>query len=155
MRAVDQNRRDRLFRFLSAHGALLAAQGSVQESYRLYQGRKLGPFFRLSFRQAGKQRSLYIGGDRALAAAIEGQLQTLQAPRSNARQIERCLADCCQSLQAAKQELRRCLEAQGLHLQGNEIRGWRTRRHLASAPTNLPVQMPRHVAPAVISPDER
>jgi hypothetical protein len=147
MPVVDQKRRE-LLRFLAEHGDLFASQGSVQEAYRLYKGRKLGPFFRLSFREAGKQRSLYIGRDRALAGAIERQLQTLQASRARARQLERCLADCRRSLQAAKLEFRCRLEAQGLHLQGNEIRGWRTHRHRASAPTMLPVPTPRHVARA-------
>jgi hypothetical protein len=147
MRSVNQKRND-LLRFVAAHGALLAVQGSVQETYRHYKGRRLGPFFRLSFRQAGKQRSLYIGRDRGLASAIEGQLQTLQAPRSNARQLERCLAECRRNLQAAKQEFRCRLEAQGLRLQGNEIRGWRTQRQLAVAPPTPPGQMPRPVTRA-------
>ena len=128
MRAVDQKKREQLFRFLAEHGAWLAAQGSVQVSYRLYKGRKLGPFFRLSFRQAGQQRSMYIGRDRALAAAVETELKKLQGPRWCARQIDRCLADCRHNLKEARLEFRRRLETQGLRLQGGEIRGWRTRR---------------------------
>jgi hypothetical protein len=139
MDSVDQKRRE-VFAFLAAHGVLLAAQGSVQESYRLYKGRKLGPFFRLSFREAGQQRSLYIGRDQALAAEIKAQMQKLRAPRAHARQLERCLADCRGSLKVAKLEFRRRLEAEGLRLQGNEIRGWRTQRHLASVPPTWPAR---------------
>ena len=128
MRVVDQ-KRDDLLRFLAEHSDLFALQGSVQESYRVYQGRQLGPFFRLSFRQAGKQRSRYIGRDPALAAQIERRLEELQAPLVGARQIERSLADQRHQLKLAKVEFRRRLEAHGLRLQGNEIRGWRTRRN--------------------------
>jgi hypothetical protein len=131
METVDQ-KRCQLLRFLADHGDLFAAQGSVQASYRRYQGRKLGPFFRLSFRQAGKQRSRYIGQDRALAAQIERRLQELQAPLVGARQIERSLSEHRRHLKLAKVEFRRRLEAHGLRLQGNEIRGWRTRQHAAS-----------------------
>lgn len=134
MRVVDQKRND-LIHFVAEHGALFAAQGSVQESYRLYQGRKLGPFFRLSFREAGKQRSLYIGRDRALAAEINGQLQKLQEPLARARQVDRWLAQCRRSLKLAKLEFRRRLQTHGLRLQGNEIRGWRAQRKLATSPT--------------------
>jgi hypothetical protein len=140
MDSVHQKRRAKLFRFLSAHGSLLATQGSVQGSYRRYQGRKLGPFFRLSFREAGKQRSLYIGRDQALAAEIQAHVQKLQAPRAQARQLERSLADCRRNLKLAKLEFRCRLQTQGLRLRGNEIRGWRTHRQLGSAPSTLPVQ---------------
>ena len=108
MTSVDQKRGE-LLGFLAAHSARFAAQGSVQESHRLYQGRKLGPYYRLSFREAGRQCSLYIGRDRVLAAEIQAQLQKLQEPRVRTRQLERCLADCRRNLQAAKVEFRRRL----------------------------------------------
>jgi hypothetical protein len=136
MRSVDQKRRE-LFRFLAEHSALLALQGSIQASYRVYRGRQLGPFFRLSFREAGKQRSRYIGGDRALAAEIGRHLQKLQAPLSGARQIERSLTEHRHQLKLAKAEFRRHLEVHGLRLQGNEIRGW---RNVAFAPLTCPVR---------------
>jgi hypothetical protein len=140
MAGVDQ-KRDQLLRFLAEHGGLFAAQGSVQESYRLYQGRKLGPFFRLSFREAGKQRSWYIGRDRAFAAEIEKELQKLQAPRLFVRQVQRCLAHCRRDLRVARQEWRRRLEKYGLRLQGNEVRGWRRQRDVAQAPAIHPARL--------------
>jgi hypothetical protein len=136
MRSVDQKRHE-LFRFLAEHGTLLGGQGSIQQSYRVYQGRKLGPFFRLSFREGGKQRSRYIGPDRALVAEIERHLQKLQAPLVAARQIERSLAEHRRQLKLGKAEFRRRLEVHGLRLQGNEIRGW---RNVASAPLTCPVR---------------
>jgi hypothetical protein len=133
MQSVDQKSHD-LLRFLAEHSDLFAVQGSVQESYRWYQGRQLGPFFRLSFRQAGKQRSRYLGRDPALAAQIESRLQELQAPLVTARQIERSLAEHRRQLKLAKVEFRRHVEAHQLRLQGNEVRGWRTRANVALAP---------------------
>jgi hypothetical protein len=140
MRAVDQ-KREILLRFLAERAGLFAAQGSVQESYRLYQGRKLGPFFRLSFREAGKQRSWYIGRDPAFAAEIERELQKLQAPRLFVRQVQRCLAHCRRDLRVARQEWRRRLEKYGLRLQGNEVRGWRRQRDVARAPVTRPARL--------------
>lgn len=139
MPSVDQKRRE-LLRFLAEHGGLLAAQGSVQETYRCYQGRRLGPFFRLSFREAGKQRAVYIGRDRALAAEIQRHLQELQAPLLWARQLERSLAQHRRALRTAKLEFRRRLEAQGLRLQGNEIRGWRRQQQVVSAALHRPAR---------------
>jgi hypothetical protein len=144
MRPVDQ-KREVLFRFLAQRGGLVAAQGSVQgsvqESYRVHKGRKLGPYFRLSFREAGKQRSCYIGRNRAFAAEIEKELQKLQAPRLFFRQVQRCLADCRRDHRIAQQELRRRLETHGLRLQGNEIRGWRRQRAFARAPAIRPARL--------------
>jgi hypothetical protein len=137
MRTVDQKRRE-LFRFLAEHSALFAGQGSIQASYRVYRGRKLGPFFRLSFREGGKQRSQYIGCDRNLAAEIEKQLQKLQEPLLRAREVERWLGHCRQNLKVAKLEFRRRLEKHGLRLQGNEVRGWRVPQRVAVAPTTPP-----------------
>jgi hypothetical protein len=133
MRPVDQKRHE-LLRFVAQHSDLLAVQGSIQTSFRLYQGRRLGPFFRLSFREAGKQRSRYIGRDRALAVQIKRHLHKLQAPLSAARQIERSLAEHRRQLKLAKVEFRRLVEAHQLRLQGNEVRGWRTRANVSLAP---------------------
>ena len=47
--------------WIFAHRRLLATQGTVTASWREYQGRRLGPFYRLAYREGNRQRSVYLG----------------------------------------------------------------------------------------------
>ena len=38
-----------------------ACQGTVTTSWRTYRGRRLGPYYRLAWRENGRQRSIYLG----------------------------------------------------------------------------------------------
>jgi hypothetical protein len=122
---VDQKRRQAL-QFLADHAAVFCRQGSVQPSWRWYQRKKLGPFFRLVFRDGGTQSSLYLGADKELAAEVRRVLQEMQAPLRERRERDKQLALMQAALQEQKLDFDRQLRRLGLFLKGNEIRGWRS-----------------------------
>jgi hypothetical protein len=68
----------------------LARQGAVVTGWRQHHGRRLGPYYRLTWRDpAGRQRSCYLGADEALARQVEGWLRSLRAERDTQRQLDR------------------------------------------------------------------
>jgi hypothetical protein len=124
---VDQNR-EQLLRFIGAHAGHLASQGSVHASWRTYQGRRLGPYYRLLFRIDGRQHSRYLGTDPAFADEIRCLLAHMQAPLREGRTLTRCRAQLRAALRLQKRELDGQLRRLGLYLKGSEIRGRRKPR---------------------------
>jgi hypothetical protein len=118
---------DRLgvLQFVVDHAELFRDQGSVQVTWRLYQGRRLGPFYRLAYRVAGRQRSKYLGKDQTLAEEVERILHEIQTPLREQRWLARMTRDGRRAFKRHKQDLQRELESLGLYVKGNEIRGWR------------------------------
>jgi hypothetical protein len=136
-------KREEVLKFLADHAALLARQGSVQESWRLYRGERLGPYFRLLYRRDRKQQNLYLGADRALAEEVRTALEGLQAPLRERRELARLRAQARAALRAQKRELDQELRRLGAHLKGFEVRGWRNvvgpfRAGLRPGPTGGP-----------------
>lgn len=124
---VDQKSAARLQRvrdLLAAEPTLFAGQGAVVEGWRVYRGKRLGPYFRVVFRRGRRQHSLDLGRDRELAGEVARLLEERQAPRQH-RQNFRHQRRRRQSLAAHKALWRQELAARGLSLKGNEIRGWR------------------------------
>lgn len=110
-----------------AHPELFAAQGTVVAGWRHYRGRSLGPFYRLVFREAGHQKSIYIGKSNEQADQIRTLLTDLRRP-NQARRAERKLrAELRTGLRRAKLAWELELQRFGLYAQGYEIRGWRRR----------------------------
>jgi hypothetical protein len=122
--SVTQKRRE-VFHFLGRYQDLLRRQGSVQAAWRLYRRRRLGPFYRLHFRENGRLKTLYLRGDVTLAAEVRQALADLQAPGRVRREIERQRGQVLAIFRATKRACGRELQARGLWLHGNEIRGWR------------------------------
>ena len=124
---VAQKRAD-LLRFIRGHADLFGRRGSVHASWRRYHGKQLGPFFRLSVRQGRKQRSRYLGTDRAFALEVHNLLRELQAPLRQQRDLQRQLGQVRQGFQERKRAFGRQRARQGLYWRGSEIHGWWTRR---------------------------
>jgi len=122
---VDQ-RRGRVRAFIEAHQEQLARQGSVVCSYRWRDGRKVGPYYRLAYREGTQQRSLYLGNDMELVTEIRGTLQALQQPKQQQRAVRCHKAAIRSELAKCREGLRRELAIRGLRLQGHEVRGWRS-----------------------------
>jgi hypothetical protein len=110
---------------LAARAPLLARQGSVQGSWRFYHGRRRGPYFRLVWREGGRQESLYLGADRALAEEVRRALAELQAPLREQRALDRLRTLARAALKRHKRDLDRELRRRGAYLKGYEIRGRR------------------------------
>jgi hypothetical protein len=134
---VDQKRRA-ILRFLTEHPELFGRQGTVHPSWRAYRGRRLGPFFRLAFRQAGKQQSIYLGCDPAFAAEVRATLEQLQAPVQTERELRKLCATARQALAEQKRRLDHELTPLGLYRQGSEVRGWRGAASSLGADTEYP-----------------
>lgn len=126
--SVAQKRRRIVLEFISTNGALFDRQGSVQESWRYYQGRRLGPFFRLVFRRNGWQQSRYLGADPILAADVRRALRDLQRPRRERRLLDHLRAYARPALAEAKRVLDTELRRYGACRKGFEIRGVRRLR---------------------------
>ena len=122
---VDQ-RRSRVRDFVEAHREQLARQGTIVCSYRWRIGRKVGPYYRLAYREGSQQRSLYLGNDMELVTEIRGMLQALQQPKQQQRAVQRHKVAIRSALAECREGLRRELAIRGLRLQGHEVRGWRS-----------------------------
>jgi hypothetical protein len=137
--SVDQ-KRAAVRRLLAELASTLRRQGSVQQSWRTYRGRRLGPFYRLAYREGGRQCSVYLGSDEELVNEVRQTLQVLQSPLRHDRQLERQLTLVKAALKDQKQALDGELRQQGLYRKGAEIRGWRSR------PRKPPRQVPAPAA---------
>ena len=116
-------RLDRVEAQLSAHPALFATQGAVLATWRTYRGRRLGPYFRVSWRERGRQRSIYLGRSEELASRVRRLLDDRHRPRREKRRFERLKAQVRASLRRCKARLKEELAMIGIHLKGFEFRG--------------------------------
>ena len=103
-----------------------ARQGVVVSTYRMYRGRKLGPYFRLAYRdEQNRQRSIYLGRSADTASRIQSLLETLKAPLLRHRQCHRTRTILFAALRRHKNRWKTDLHTRGLYLKGFTIRGWR------------------------------
>jgi len=135
---ADQKTAARLQRiesFLRRHRALFAAQGTVVATWRVYRNRRLGPYFQIVYRRAGRQRALYIGRSRELADHLRRLLHQFQRTHRTRRLFKRLQAQARASLRRAKAQLKELLALHGIQLKGFEFRG--VRRALPLPPLRL------------------
>lgn len=124
--SVDQRRCEAL-RLLAERADLFRRKGVVLETWRQRAGQRLGPYYRLAYRDGGVQRSLYLGADPALAAEVRAELARLQAPARDNRRLERQKKILRQALVRQRALWNQELRPLGLFLKGSEVRGWRSR----------------------------
>ena len=110
---------------LAARPELFARQGSVVASWRRRGTKTYGPYYRLIYREEGRQRSLYLGGAGGLVEEVRGRLLALQAPLRSRRAMGRVRRHAAAAVRASKAQLNLQLRPWGLRLQGFEVRGWR------------------------------
>jgi hypothetical protein len=104
---------------------LLARQGSIVQSWRYKNGRKTGPYFRLAYRDEGRQRSIYLGKSPPILDQVRRLLEKFQKPtkiRQILHQAQKTLQPGFKNHQA---QFRLELQKIGLELRGSVIRGWR------------------------------
>jgi len=123
--SVDQNT-NRALGLIAARPELFGRQGAVVATWRKYRGRRLGPYFRLAYREAGRQCSVYLGRAGRVVETVRARLAELQRPLKRYREYRQARAQIKASLGPVKRELDRRLRRLGLRLQGFEVRGWRT-----------------------------
>ena len=143
-RIVDQQTHPALA-LIARRAELFARQGSIAAAWRRRGSRTYGPYYRLCYREDGRQRSVYLGREGTLVAQVRQTLADLQRPLRQRRAVARLQRQVKTSLRAEKGRLNRHLCRLGLRLQGFEVRGWRTsptRRWLRSL--RFPrIQIPR------------
>jgi hypothetical protein len=114
--------------------SLFAHQGAVLESWRIHGGKKLGPYYRLAFRQQGRQRSIYLGASNERAGQVRARLAAVQKPAKSKQVLERARARVKVELRKHKRGLDQQLRERGLYLKGYEVRGWSKRNRLLAPP---------------------
>jgi len=138
-KAVDQNAAEQFAAIstrIVARREVLARAGSVVATWRTYRGRRLGPYYRLSYREDGRQRSIYLGRSSQLAEHVRGLLTDCQRPARQAHELRRTRAVLMKDLRRQKAAWDQELQAAGLYARGYVVRGW---RHWRGAPS------PRHL----------
>jgi len=120
--------------FIAAHAGLLAQQGAVVAAWRRRNGRRIGPYYSLVYRElSGRQCSVYLGAVSDLVEAVRRQIAELQAPLRLKRQLAGIRRALRREFVAAQEQLDVELAQIGLSRKGSEIRGWsRTPRRLPS-----------------------
>ena len=139
-------------RLLEAAPCRFARQGSVVATWRYYQARKLGPYYRLVYREEGRQRSVYLGRSGELVRQVRERLAQLQAYRNLRRVLRRSAEQTRASLRRVRADLDRRLRSWGLRLKGWEIRGWRNSPHALGRPDDAPLPQ-RPGVTAAVQPD--
>ena len=104
---------------------IFSAQGTVVETWRTYGGKKLGPYFRLSFRDEKRQRSVYLGKSAELAGRVRAVLASKQETIKQRRAYQRVRVQLVAELRRHKTAWEKDLHELGLHAKGFEVRGWR------------------------------
>ncbi|MHB9045564.1 MAG: hypothetical protein ACYC35_06430 [Pirellulales bacterium] len=98
--------------------AIFARQGFVVATWRMRGGARFGPYYQLAYREAGRQRAIYLGRSDALAEQVRVLLAELQQPLRDDRLLDRLAAEARASLRRANAELNRVLGTFGFYLKG-------------------------------------
>ena len=122
-KSVDQKLRD-VSKRLRSRRDIFTRQGSVVESWREYDGRRLGPYFRLSYRDGGKQHSIYLGLSKQFADRIRKLLEEIQSPVKKQRELNQISALARAALRKQKKRWNQDLNQAALYAKGYEVRGW-------------------------------
>ncbi len=122
-----------------------ADQGTVVETWRTYRGRRLGPYYRLAWRENGRQRSIYLGRQGPVVRQVRILLHQAHTQRRIRRQARlratQFRKDVSRPIRQYIKEIFR-LFGNGLYIKGSEIRGIRT-----AGPRLTIADVPKHLIP--------
>jgi hypothetical protein len=111
--------------FIQNNANIFARVGSVVASYRTRGTTRYGPYFRVAYRTAGRQCSIYLGRCKELADRARALLAQLQQPRNYLRMCRKANRERRATLRRVIRGWQQTIRAYGLDLRGCEIRGWR------------------------------
>jgi hypothetical protein len=132
---------------------LFARQGSVSPTWRRRNGITFGPYYRLSYRDDGRQCAIYLGRDGPLVQRVRQQLQEAQEPARQKRIFDRIEREARSALRANNRRLAALLRPLGLRLKGFEVRGWRTSPLRSFLPSrSRSVRFPLPSLPGLVGP---
>jgi hypothetical protein len=112
-------------RLLAQRPELFARQGHVAAGWRYRDGRRFGPYYRLSYRLDDRQHSIYLGRAGEFVDRVRQQLESLQRPLVERRAVRRLERQVRAALRIEKLHLNALLRPYGLRLKGFQVRGWR------------------------------
>ena len=102
-----------------------AQNGSVVASYRTRGTKRYGPYYRVAYRAAGRQCSIYLGRCKKLAARARKILAHLQQPRDYRRLCQRANREQKANIRTVIRWWQQTIRSYGFDLRGCEVRGWR------------------------------
>jgi hypothetical protein len=114
-------------KFSELHAKLLALQevlavgGFVRSYWKNYQGKRLGPYYRVVYWHDGRRRSLYLGSDPLLADHVVRLLENWQRDHREELYLRRLRAKIRASLRREKANLRKLLAPLGFRMKGFEF----------------------------------
>jgi hypothetical protein len=108
---------------IAARRGLFARQGSIVRTWRRRGTKTHGPYYRLAYRDGGRQRSIYLGRDGPLVAQARQALAALQNPLRQRRLANRLYRHCRATIRLNNARLDSMLRPMGLR--GLQIRGGR------------------------------
>jgi hypothetical protein len=111
---------------VKARPALFHRQGNVAESWRRCGERTFGPYYRLSYREDGRQKSLYLGRAGKLVEQVRQTLFDVKNAFRKGRAWQECRRQVLEKVREHKERANVLLRSLGLRMKGNEVRGWRT-----------------------------
>jgi hypothetical protein len=111
---------------ITARPNLFARQGSVSVTWRRRSGKTFGPYYRLSYRENGRQCAVYLGREGPVVQRVRQMLDALHAPLRQRGVWKRFDRTSRAHLRAIRAQLATLLRPLGLRLKGTEVRGWRT-----------------------------
>src|SRR5574340_590944 len=108
--------------YILARRAVFAHQGTVVTTWRGRGEGRRGPYYSVVYREAGRQRGIYLCRATGVADGVRALLAEVQAPRDNRDHLRRLIANARAALRRQYAELNRELAAVGYRLKGREIR---------------------------------
>jgi hypothetical protein len=123
-----ERRKEAILKQIHALRPLLSRQGEVVAGWRVYRGKRLGPYWRLAYRQGGRSHGLYLGRWSGLVQKVRRLLDQWQEPLRRQREWAQLRRSVKTTLRAGKLRWAAELARAGLRLQGYEVRGWRKLR---------------------------
>ena len=122
-REVVDQKAARALALIASRPELFVRQGAVVATWRWCKGRRLGPYWRLAYREAGRQCSVYLGRMGEGVQRVRQALARRQGFRRWRRTYRRLRRQVKASLRAHLAEFDRQLHALGLWRKGLEVRG--------------------------------
>ena len=111
--------------FITRNAQTFARNGAVVPTYRTRGNKRYGPYYRVAYRIAGRQCSLYLGRCKQLADQVRQLLAKLQHPRDYRRLCKRANRQRRATMRRVIRHWQLTMRAYGLDFRGCELRGWR------------------------------
>lgn len=103
----------------------MAQEATVVATWRWWRGLKFGPYWRVAYRERGRQKSIYLGRSDRLAENVRRLLADLQSPERERRDSLQLQGHARAELRRQKALWERELRIRGLYSRGYAVRGMR------------------------------